>query len=148
MEITLKPVNDQNRAAILQLSVRDDQPFIASNARSLETAEENPGIARPFAIYAGDRPVGFTMFAFDEEYEDPEDRYWLWRFMIDKDEQGKGYGKAALEEIIRYFREQKANVVTLSTKPENETALHLYHQFGFLENGEMNDGEIVLKLTL
>ncbi len=29
------------------------------------------------------------MFAFDEDYEDPDDRYWLWRFMIDEKLQGK-----------------------------------------------------------
>ena len=148
MEITLKPVNDENKAEVSQLSVRDDQPFIASNARSLEQAEEEPEIARPFAIYAGDILVGFTMFAFEEDYEDPESRYWLWRFMIDRNYQGKGYGKAALTEIIKYFRENGANNITLSAEPENTIGLKLYHQFGFKETGAMNDDEIELRLVL
>lgn len=33
--------------------------------------------------------------------DDPCDKYWLWRFMIDESLQGKGYGSAALKEIIR-----------------------------------------------
>ena len=37
------------------------------------------------------------------EEEDEDDRYWLWRFMIDQHEQGKGYGQASLAEIIKYF---------------------------------------------
>lgn len=152
MKITLKPVDQTNKDKILLLSVRDDQPFIATNKRSLEQAEETnkecPGVARPFGIFVEDRLVGFTMFAFDEEYEDPFDRYWLWRFMIDKSEQGKGYGKAALEEIIKYFRENGADMILLSTEPENELALHIYHKYGFKETGEMNDDEIVLKLLL
>ena len=89
-----------------------------------------------------------TMFAFEEDYEDPESRYWLWRFMIDRNYQGKGYGKAALTEIIKYFRENSANSITLSTEPENKTGLHIYHQFGFKETGAMNDDEIELRLVL
>lgn len=41
-------------------------------------------VVRTFAIYVDSRIAGFTMFAFDEDYENPNDRYWLWRFMIDK----------------------------------------------------------------
>lgn len=52
-------------------------------------------------IYADDRMIAFTMFARDEDNEDLEDKYWLWRFMIDKSLQGKGYGHLALKEIIK-----------------------------------------------
>jgi len=68
--------------------------------------------------------------------------------MIDQSLQGKGYGHLALKEIIKYFKDNAANIITLSTKKSNEKALSLYHQFGFKENGEMNDEEIVLKLYL
>ena len=101
-----------------------------------------------FAIYIDDKMVGFTMFAFDEEYEDSNDRYWLWRFMIDKNLQGRGYGRLALEEIIKYFKSNGANNIKLSTKESNVKALSLYHKFGFKKNGEMNDEETVLVLEL
>ncbi|MBP5253874.1 MAG: GNAT family N-acetyltransferase, partial [Lachnospiraceae bacterium] len=95
MRIKLEPVNDANREAVLALSVREDQPFVARNDVSLRQADEanaaQPGIARPFAIYADEKLVGFCMFAFDPEEKDEDDRYWLWRFMIDRNEQGKGY---------------------------------------------------------
>ena len=71
MIIKLEPVNDNNREAVLALSVREDQPFVAPNDYSLneaeETNKEHPGTARPFAICADDRLVGFCMFAFDPE---------------------------------------------------------------------------------
>ena len=51
-----------------------------------------------------------------EEFEDPDDRYWLWRFMIDEKQQGKGCGTAALSVIIQYFKEQGANNIRLSAK--------------------------------
>jgi CubicO group peptidase (beta-lactamase class C family)/RimJ/RimL family protein N-acetyltransferase len=136
----------------LALSVREDQPFVATNDYSLrEAAEANakaPGTARPFAICAGEKIVGFCMLALDPEDENPVDRYCLWRFMIDKSEQGKGYGQAALQEIIRYFKENGVDTVYLSTAPANARGLHVYHKAGFRETGVIEDGEAVLMRTL
>ncbi|MBR6917095.1 MAG: GNAT family N-acetyltransferase [Clostridia bacterium] len=152
MKIRLEPVNKNNREAVLALSVREDQPFVASNEVSLRQAAEanaeEPGVARPFAIYADDRLVGFCMFAFSPDEEEPDDRYWLWRFMIDKNEQGKGYGQAALKEIIKYFKDNGADMLYLSTEPENELGLHVYHKFGFRETGVITEDEAVLMRTL
>ena len=138
MKITLKEITEQNKQECFALKVSPAQlEYIASNEDSLKEAQENANIAQPFAIYA-----------WDEENENPEDKYWLWRFMIDKSLQGNGYGHFALKEIIRHFRDNGADIITLSTKESNKTALSLYHQFGFRENGEMNEEEIVLKLYL
>ena len=152
MKITLQPINDENRAAVLALSVREDQPFVAPNWYSLkeadETNAEHPGVARPFAIYADERLVGFCMFSFTPEADDPDDRYWLWRFMIDQNEQGKGYGQAALAEIIKYFKDNGADLLYLSTEPENERGLHVYHKAGFRETGVISDDEATLMRML
>ena len=152
MTIRLEAVNDKNRDAVLALSVREDQPFVARNDVSLrqadETNAEQPGVARPFAIYADEKLVGFCMFAFAPEERDPADRYWLWRFMIDKSEQDKGYGQAALQEIIRYFKENGADMLYLSTEPENARGLHVYHKAGFRETGVIEGDEAVLMRML
>jgi len=152
MKIRLEPVNDQNREAVLALSVREDQPFVAPNDVSLRQADEAnaevPGAARPFAIYADEKLVGFCMFAFTPDEEEPDERYWLWRFMIDKSEQGKGYGQAALQEIMKYFKENGADMLYLSTEPENELGLHVYHKAGFRETGIITDDEAVLMRML
>ena len=92
--------------------------------------------------------VGFTMFAFDENYGDQNDRYWLWRFMIDEELQGNGYGTAALQVIIQYFKDHGANNIRLSTKESNINALTMYRKAGFHDTGEINDEEIVLQLDL
>ena len=149
MEIELRKIDPANKDAVVLLEVLDSQKqYIASNDKSLKTAAEEKykNISRPFAIYADDNLVGFTMFAFDFENSEPE--YWLWRFMIDNNFQGKGYGSAALERIIEYFRGNGANHIFLSTKETNTSALKLYHKYGFAETGEMNDGEVVLQLIL
>ena len=151
MNLELRIIDTTNKDAVELLKVSDCQKqYIASNKKSLNTAasEEFKDIARPFAIYADGKPVGFTMFAFELTSSDPSDRYWLWRFMIDKDSQGNGYGSAALEKIIGYFRNHGADHILLSTKETNTAALSLYHKYQFTETGETNGDEIVLRLTL
>ncbi len=121
------------------LKVASEQmQYIASNEDSWKAVKENEKVARPFAICSDGKIVGFTMFAFDEDYEDPDDRYWLWRFMIDKKSQGKGYGTEALKVIIQYFKDHGANNIRLS----------MYRKAGFHDTGEMNDEEIVLQMDL
>lgn len=151
MNIELRTIDETNRRAVELLEVANSQKqYIASNKASLETAqsEEFRAVARPFAIYADGRMVGFTMFAFDLASPNPDDRYWLWRFMIDKALQRNGYGSAALEIIIEYFRSHGATHILLSTKDTNTAALSLYHKQCFSETGEMNDDETVLRLDL
>ena len=149
MQAELRKIDSSNEKACIALRVADDQAqYIASNEASLAAAGQNPAVARPFAIYIDNEPAGFTMFAFDEDCEDPAGRYWLWRFMIDKDLQGRGYGSAALTAVIGYFKAHGADSIRLSTKAGNRNAISLYRRFGFRENGEMNGEEIVLELSL
>ena len=148
MRIELKPVDQYNKSDCIRLKVTIAQSeFIASNESSLEAAEEYSDVARPFVIYSDGIAVGFTMFAFEPDYEDPDDRYWLWRFMIDEKYQGQGYGKEALKHIISYFKENGAGNIRLSTKESNVNAIHLYQSFGFAPNGDVNDGETVFELN-
>ena len=149
MKIKLINLSEDNIQQCLEMKAASDQmQYIASNKDSWKAAKENEKVARPFAIYCEDKMVGFTMFAFDEDYEDPNDRYWLWRFMIDEGLQGKGYGTAALQVIIQYFRDHGANNIRLSTKETNTHALSMYRKAGFHDTGEMNDEEIVLQMDL
>ncbi|MBR5502696.1 MAG: GNAT family N-acetyltransferase [Oscillospiraceae bacterium] len=151
MKLELRPIDSTNKKAAELLEVAENQKqYIASNKASLETAakEEYRSIARPFAIYADGKMVGFTMFAFELDSDDPQDRYWLWRFMIDKAYQTKGCGSAALETVIAYFKHHGADHILLSTKPANTAALSLYRKYRFVETGEMNGDEIILRLAL
>ncbi|MBR2532779.1 MAG: hypothetical protein IKE56_09020 [Lachnospiraceae bacterium] len=78
-KIRLEPINDTNREAVLALTLREDQPFVAPNEVSLRQANEanaeRPGMARPFAIYADEKLADFCMFVFDPKEEEEDDRY-------------------------------------------------------------------------
>ena len=107
--LELKKINRKNVVDILNLEVFDNQKsFVATNNSSIIEAyiaiTENNHVFT-FGIYNDDTPVGFLMIGFDVN-SDEEDapkiakgNYNIWRFMIDKDFQGKGFGKKAMTEI-------------------------------------------------
>ncbi len=121
--------------------------FVANNCYSLAEAYANIAdgrYAKPFGIYAGDEPVGFLMIGFDISDGDADrekfpllvDNYLIWRFMIDKKHQKKGYGREAMRlalDFIRTFPCGRADCCWLSYEPENEVARKLYRSFGFVE---------------
>ena len=100
-EITAKTVRDVTR-----LSVKDEQKnFVASNAVSLAQALFSPE-AWYRAIYYGNELAGFVML-YDESLRPTppqEPKVMIWRFMIDAKHQGKGIGKAALQQVIDHIR--------------------------------------------
>ncbi len=161
----LEKVDARNLWEIVDLKVRRDQKgFVASNDVSILQAYVCPGTgcaAFPFGVYDGERPVGFLMIGFNEAalYElDGEtgpaatkNNYSLWRLMIDKRYQGRGYGREAVQlalDFIRTWPCGQAEYCELSYEPENEVARALYRSFGFEENGEKDGDEVVAVLKL
>ena len=153
--LRLEKVTGKNVWSILKLHVAQNQEsFVASNDISMieaYTAITGNGYAFPFGIYEDDTPVGFLMIGFDkDDYWDDapsiaNGNYNLWRLMIDKKHQKKGYGREAVRlalEFIKTFPCGKADFCWLSYEPENETASRLYRSFGFTETGETEGNEI------
>jgi diamine N-acetyltransferase len=155
--IELQKITGDNFRECINLEVKEEQKnFVAPNIRSLAQAyvatSNNECIPMPYAIYDKETMVGFIMLCYciaDET--EPENTYGVWRLMIDKHHQGKGYGKetmAKVIELIKTFPHGAATSVVLSYEPENLVAKALYASFGFVETGVIEEGEAVAKLTL
>ncbi len=143
--ITLQEVTEKTVWPIMKLQVAEDQRmFVAPNANSIAEAYfSNEAWFR--AIYAGDEPVGFLMLYADEKK--PE--YFLWRLMIAADHQGKGYGYKAMELLIDHVRTLPgANELLTSYVPGEGDPSRFYYKLGFVETGEVEDNENVLRLDL
>ena len=143
-KVRLAPVDDANRAAIAAMVLGEAQAhFVASNADSLAEAEEDAD-ARPRAVYAGERLVGFLMY--DASANESEAR--IYRLMIDPGEQGKGYGRAVVQAALSEIRALgHIREVSICYDPGNEAARWLYRAAGFLEEGRDEDGEMIARLV-
>lgn len=153
MSVVLKPVTAENWRTLIKLKVREDQKgFVASNLYSIAEAQfgfEDEGHWNffPFGAYAGDEPVGFVMYCFN--FDHPRFQAFIMRLMVDEKHQGKGYGRAIMQNVIDVFRE-KAEIknVGISYEPHNESGRKLYASLGFVEPGELLEGETLAVLNI
>jgi diamine N-acetyltransferase len=145
MDITFRPVARENFSALTELSVTPEQTeFVAPNLYSLAEAYVEPTWT-PLAIYAGDQLVGFAMFGRDDE----TGRWWIMRYVIDAEHQGRGFGTTALPGLIELIVERHGcSELFLGYEPNNDVASRLYARLGFAPTGEMIGGEIVARLDL
>ena len=146
--VALKDVTAENRQEVADLELGTDQKdLVASNADSLAEARSDPD-ARPRAIYAGERLVGFLMYDAGRPSDDPREAL-IYRFMIDRRYQGAGYGRTALGEALDEIRAlPNVSRIFISYMPDNPVAKRFYASFGFNEVGTDEDGEMIAELVL
>ncbi len=146
-------VTDEDRAAVLRLERAPGQErFLGSMASHFEDAADDPdGKPRMWAVVAGGEVVGFVMISDGVEVFD-EDRvypFFLWRLLIDRRHQGRGYGSAAIEAVVDYLRDRPgADVLHTSTGPGDGSPVPFYEKNGFVRTGEIRWDEIILARPL
>ena len=77
--------------------------------------------------------------------------YNIWRLMIDKKLQGKGFGKKAMNlalEFVNTFPCGTVKYCWLSYESDNDIVRQLYQSVGFVETDEKDREEIVAILKL
>lgn len=146
--IQLRKITEENFIDAFQLKLAPGQErFVSHPIRSLAQAYVYREQCQPFGIYVEDTMVGYVMVIYD--YDIPE--YNIWHMMVDEAYQGRGYGGAALDQVLDFIRAKPfgtSNRVTLTCNKENMGALHLYQSKGFTETGAADEDEIELTLHL
>lgn len=147
-DVQLKDVTASNWRAVVRLELEESQKeMLASNLYSIAESKFDAN-ARPRAVYAGKRVVGFLMYDVPEA--DDDDRVAsIYRFMIDRKYQGEGYGRAALAQAIKEIKAIPGiKKISICYVPENPIAKEFYGSFGFVEVGRDEDDEVVAELKL
>ena len=145
--VSLREIDQETVHEVIKLS-RTLPPgqdrMVAPNAVSIAEAHFSDK-AWFRAVYADETPVGFVML-----YDDPDGpEYFLWRFMIGWDHQGKGFGRRAIELLIDYIRSRPgAKELVTSYVPIEGGAEPFYRKLGFVPTGDVHEGEIVIRLEL
>ena len=144
--ISIQSITSENLDAVLNLSVYEDQRgYVSTTAESLAQAYVYQDTAFPFAIYDDETIVGFIMMGYYKEKE----YYTLWKLLIDKDHQNKGYGRKALELGIAFLKENfQVKDIYTGVSPGNGVAKKLYESVGFQETGLFENNMLELRLHL
>jgi diamine N-acetyltransferase len=156
--VHLRPiVTDDDRAAALALELAPGQDrFVASVEESFRDAvtyvHAEP---RYWTVHAGKAVVGFVMISDGIPMErlaaDPElvGPYFLWRLLIDRRHQRRGYGSATLDAVVEYLAGRpNATVLFTSAGQDDGTPQPFYERYGFVATSRVVDDEVVLRLDL
>ena len=153
MSIELHPVTKQNWKALIDLKVRDDQKgYVASNLYSIAEMQfgfedEGHWDAYAFGAYDGENPVGFLMYCYN--FNHSQFQSFVMRLMVDQNFQGRGFGRQIMQQSMEIFRaEERIKSAGISYEPDNDSARKLYASFGFVETGEIVDGEMLAIVKL
>lgn len=154
--IQLKAITKDNFNECIHLDLEDDQwKFVAANIYSIAGAyvalTNNDFIPMLYAIYSEETMVGFLAMSYERDGNGVY-FYDIYRFMIDKRYQNRGYGKSALKVALEILKGQplgKASAVKIMYTKDNLVAKKLYESVGFMDTGTTNnDGEVVAQYII
>jgi GNAT superfamily N-acetyltransferase len=151
--IELREITDANRDAIVAIHGGPAEGrFVSSVADSLEEAAETPqGSPWYRAVYRDDEPVGFVMLSWNCVPRPPDiiGPWFLWKLIVDERHQGRGIGRAIVDEVVRLIRAEGAGELFTSHVIGEGGPDGFYERLGFVATGELDlQGERILRLDL
>lgn len=145
-EVTFRRISALTVCDVCELSetLSDEQRnMVADNGTSIAEAHfsENAWFR---AIYAEETLVGFIMLHEGSDWDDGIDcpGVYLWRFMIARPFQGKGFGKKAIGLIVRDLRARGLGELFTSYGQGAGSPEGFYRGLGFEPTGEHYDDEL------
>jgi diamine N-acetyltransferase len=147
--LELRRATPDDRAALEALSVAPEQEeFVGTVAGAFREAEEEPdGRGIQFGLYDDGTLVGFVMLS-DEVGNPSYVSHYLWKLLIDRRYQRRGYGAAAIQLVADYFRARGADTMWTSAGEGPGSPIPFYEACGFVRQGTASWGEAMLRLDL
>ncbi|MGW2597192.1 GNAT family N-acetyltransferase [Streptomyces klenkii] len=151
--LRLEKIDPGNFDAAVALKVRPEQEhLVAPVVKSLAEAYVHPEVAWPRLIFDGDRLVGFLMAFLDIDFAGDgtgtDIRSGLWRLNIAAGQQGRGYGRFAVQAVAAEIRRRGGTCLTACWHPGDDGPEAFYLGLGFRLTGEMSGDQRVGELEL
>ena len=151
--IEFREITDRNRDAVVALHAGPGQGrFVSSVPESLEDAAESPE-DNPWyrAVYLEGEPVGFVMVSWNVPPDRPDviSPWFLWKLLVAERYQGRGIGRAIVDEVVRLIRAEGATELLTSHIIGEGDPGGFYERLGFVPTGEFDEaGGRILRLDL
>ena len=129
-KIHLRTITRANYLDIIKLKVHSDQEhLVASNLYTIAQMQFKHE-KTALGIYFGETPVGLIAYDLDD--------YDIWRLMIDRNFQRRGFGTQAMKLIIEILRNHgKLPKVRTSAIISDNGPKPFYERLGFMVNGNV-----------
>ncbi|MCL3836967.1 GNAT family N-acetyltransferase [Aeromicrobium duanguangcaii] len=146
--VLLTPVDADNWRDITRVRPAEGQREWVADTTYYLCLSAYGDLWRSYAVEADGATVGHVMWAVD-----PDDgSHWIGGLVIDSEHQRRGLGRATVQALLDLWEREEPSLsgtpyreAALSVSPDNQAAIGLYRWLGFVETGEMEDDEIVLR---
>ena len=146
IKVHLEPVTVQNWKACIALELAPHQKnFLPNNLYSIAEAQFYEHAQSRVICDDQEQVVGYALFGRDIF----TNKWKVFRLMIDKSHQGRGYGEYAMREIIvQVSKERDGNELLICYQDANQVARRLYAKLGFIEQEIDANGKVTARLRL
>jgi diamine N-acetyltransferase len=146
--VSLAPVTRENWRDLARVRATEGQREWVADVTFYLCLSTYEGLWRSYAVVDQGATVGHVMWAVDPE----EDSHWIGGLVIDREQQGRGLGRATVQALLALWDAQEPALsgtsyteAALSVAPDNQSARALYRSLGFAETGELSEGELVMR---
>lgn len=130
--------------AVNRMSLKPGQEeFLAPVSYVLASAVVDPRTFWQRVVLEGDRVVAFISANFDPEAVREEFRSVLWRINVEADEQDRGIGRFAIEQLLDEARRRGFDYVNVMYEPGETGPGAFFQAMGFEPIGETEYGEVI-----
>lgn len=148
-ELRLEELSATTIVAVNTMSLKPGQEqYLAPTSYAVAGAVTNPTTAWQRVVLDGDEVVGFVSANFDPEAPQEHFRSVLWRINVDADDQGRGVGRFAVDELLAEARERGVDHVDVIYEAGEEGPEAFFRRVGFTPTGETEFGEVIAEIRV
>ena len=148
-ELRMVELSAATIVAVNNLSLKPGQEqFLAPVSYGIAATVINPQTSWQRVILDRNEVVGFVSANFDPEAPEEHFRSVLWRINVDADDQGRGIGRFAVENLIDEARTRGVDHVNVIYEAGEDGPEAFFRRVGFTPVGETAYGEVIAEIRV
>ncbi|WP_404431559.1 GNAT family N-acetyltransferase [Microbacterium lacus] len=148
-ELQLVELSATTIVAVNNMSLKPGQEqFLAPVSYGVAATVVNPQTTWQRVVVDGDEVVGFVSANFDTEATPAHFVSVLWRINVDADDQGRGVGRFAVEQLLEEARARGMDHVDVIYEAGADGPQAFFDRVGFTPVGETEYGEVIAEIRL
>lgn len=148
-ELRMVELSAATIVAVNNMSLKPGQEqFLAPVSYGIAATVINPQTSWQRVVLDGDQVVGFVSANFDADAPEDHFRSVLWRINVDADDQGKGVGRFAVEQLIEEARTRGFDHVNVIYEAGEDGPEAFFLRVGFSPVGETEYSEVIAQIRI
>jgi diamine N-acetyltransferase len=146
-ELRLEELSASTIVAVNNMSLKPGQEeFLSPVSYGVAATVVNPQTSWQRVVLDEDEVVGFVSANFDPDFPQEHFRSVLWRINVNADEQGRGVGRFAVDQLLAEARTRGMDHVDVIYEAGEGGPQAFFDRVGFTPVGETEYGEVIAEI--